>query len=344
MGDIILTTPALKILKETYPQATIDYLVYEKFGNVIATNKQITKLIPFPKIKILSFLKRIRFIKLFLLLKQFFQELRKSKYDLIVDLHNTTDSSLLSLLAKGKRRVGHKKQLLNLWYHKRSKFCEKNELTKIHGSLINLFFLRDAGLIELKTDLVDNILIPNLELPLESLSFADSFYKKNNLLSGYVLGINPCASYDFKRWSEQGFATLADKLLLKIGGSLLLFAGPGEEAIVQRVVGQMKQPVIVVSGFGLVDVIAIISKLSLFVTNDSGLMHAATAFSVPLVALFGSTNFLKFAPLGLNSRSVCSRVALHHKKLKWLKKKTPGELFPGVGLNEIFSAVNSFNI
>jgi len=344
MGDIVLTTPALKILQENYSDVKIDYLVYEKFSEILTMSKRIESLIVFPKKRLVGFLKRAKFIKSFLLLKRFFSKLRNIKYDFIIDLHNTTDSGLLSLLAKSKRRVGHKKQILNLCYYKRSNFEEKNESTKLHAYLINLLFLQDAGLINEHSNQVDNSIVPELQIPLENRRYADEFFASNDFLKGFVMGINPCGSYDFKRWSESGFASLADKLLAEKGGSLLLFAGPGEEAIVKRVMKKMKKPAVIVSGFKLLDVIAIISKLDLFVTNDSGLMHVATAFSVPLVAIFGPTNFLKFAPLGGNSRSVCSSAVAHSKRLRGLKKKTPGELFPGVSQNEILSAVNSLNI
>lgn len=343
MGDIILTTPALKILKEKYPQAKVYYLVYEKFAEVIVHSKRLERVISFPKKRVIDFLKKGRFLKAFLLLNKFSQKLRSCKYDFIIDLHNTTDSALLSFWAKGKRRVGHKKQILNLGYHKRSDFSEENHLTKTHASVINLLFLRDAGLINHNIRL-NNALVPELEIPRDNLVHADEFYQNNNLAQRHVIGINPCGSYGFKRWSESSFASLADDLLANKEADVLLFAGPGEEQIAKRIAAQMKQSAVVVSGLGLLDVLAIIRKLSLFITNDSGLMHAATSFAVPLVAIFGPTNYLKFAPLGSNSRTVCSPLSIHSKKLKGLKMKTPGELFPGVSENKIISAINSLNI
>lgn len=344
MGDIILTTPALRILKEKHPYAKVDYLVYEKYAEVIIHNKRLASVILFPKKDVITFLKKAKFIKAFLLFYKFFSQLRKRKYDIIIDLHNTTDSALLSLLAKGKSRVGHKKQILNLFFHKRSSFIEENNSTCIHASLINLLFLRDAGLINPEVANLDNSLIPELEIQEANLDNAEKFYQNNNLSKRTVIGINPCGSYGFKRWSESGFASLADNLLFKKDVTVILFAGPGEDKVVKKVVQQMKKKVIVVSGFSLLDVIAIIRKLSLFVTNDSGLMHAATSFAIPLVAIFGPTNFLKFAPLGDNSRSVCSDARNYSEKLKLLKSKKPGELFKGISLKKIISAVNTFNI
>ena len=102
------------------------------------------------------------------------------------------------------------------------------------------------------------------------------------------IGINPGADRPEKRWSPESHGWVADRLVELRGASVFLFGGPGEEHLALRIEKAMKQPVTNLAGkLSLNELAYVISRLDLFVTNDSGPMHIAAGLKTPVVALFG---------------------------------------------------------
>ena len=102
-----------------------------------------------------------------------------------------------------------------------------------------------------------------------------------------------------RRWAPERFAQLADTLFSDIGGQLILLGGP-EEAELHRQIFELMQsdmPVHSFAGKGTIRVAAaILEQADLFIGNDSGLMHMATAVGTPTVAIFGLTNSAAWGP------------------------------------------------
>jgi heptosyltransferase-2 len=122
---------------------------------------------------------------------------------------------------------------------------------------------------------------------------------KNELL----IGVHPGAAYgETKRWFPERFAAVLERLH-RSGRRFLLLGGTGEEPLAEQISAEMDHPVINLIGKTTVaEVLALIGQCSLFLNNDSGLMHVAAALNIPQVALFGSTDPQKTAPL--NNRAV----------------------------------------
>jgi heptosyltransferase-2 len=118
-----------------------------------------------------------------------------------------------------------------------------------------------------------------------------------------LLGVHPGAAYgETKRWFPERFGEVLRRLH-KPGRRFLLLGGPGEEQIAQQISMIMERPPIDLVGKTTVaEALALVSMCGLFLSNDSGLMHVAAALNIPQVALFGSTDPQKTAPL--NDRAV----------------------------------------
>ena len=102
-----------------------------------------------------------------------------------------------------------------------------------------------------------------------------------------------------RRWAPERFAQLADTLFHDVGGQLILMGGPEETELHQQIIAfmQSKMPVRSFAGKGNIQVAAaILEQADLFVGNDSGLMHLATAVGTPTVAIFGLTNSAAWGP------------------------------------------------
>lgn len=102
-----------------------------------------------------------------------------------------------------------------------------------------------------------------------------------------------------RRWAPERFAQLADTLFHDAGGQLILMGGPEETELHQQIMSLMRSemPVRSFAGKGNIRVAAaILEQADLFVGNDSGLMHMATAVGTPTVGIFGLTNSEAWGP------------------------------------------------
>jgi heptosyltransferase-2 len=123
----------------------------------------------------------------------------------------------------------------------------------------------------------------------------------------FLLGINPGATYgSAKRWYPERFAKVADDLARLWGAQVVITGGPGEAGIAGEIESVMAGRCLNMAGRTSVrELTALIKRCNFFVTNDSGPMHIAAAFNVPLVAIFGSTDNTTTSPY--SERSVVVR-------------------------------------
>jgi heptosyltransferase-2 len=124
---------------------------------------------------------------------------------------------------------------------------------------------------------------------------------------GPLIGIAPGAAYGpAKKWFPDRFATVADRLLDETGGRAILFGSGGDRESTAAVQSHARHPLTDIAGkTSLKEAICLMSRCSLFVSNDSGLMHVAGALGVPTVAIFGSTDPTATSPVG-------NSVVIHH--------------------------------
>ncbi|MBN2373080.1 glycosyltransferase family 9 protein [bacterium] len=116
-----------------------------------------------------------------------------------------------------------------------------------------------------------------------------------------LIGIHPGSGSDqsFKRWPEKKYASLASILQDKFEARILIFGGPDEVAIAKAIADRMHIPPIILTGkMGLRHMAAIIKYCRLFISNDSGLMHLAVALGTQAVGIFGPTDETNTRPTG----------------------------------------------
>jgi heptosyltransferase-2 len=124
------------------------------------------------------------------------------------------------------------------------------------------------------------------------------------------IGLNPGAAYGTaKRWLPDRYAALGDLLRRETGASIAIIGGAAERALGDRIAEGMSSPPRVLSGeTSLPELMGVLSGLRLLVTNDSGPMHLAAALGIPVVAVFGPTDWRETAPVGTSHRLVREHV------------------------------------
>lgn len=174
------------------------------------------------------------------------------------------------------------------------------------GCLNNITVKEDDSLHNVQTNIkmVEKLLNkktdeePHLQLFLkeEDLQFADNYLKEKKISEDdFVIGIHPgCATlknHIKRRWDPEKFAQLSDELIKKYSSKILIFGGPEEKGLKEQVAEKIKSDkAIVIETDSLSKSSAIMKRCNLFVTNDSALMHIASALSLPVVAVIGPTN------------------------------------------------------
>lgn len=115
-----------------------------------------------------------------------------------------------------------------------------------------------------------------------------------------LIGLNPGSTYGgAKRWLPERFAETADRLAGQSGATVLIVGARGEETLARAIAEKIQARTVVLSGQTSVrELMAAVKRCAVFVTNDTGPMHIAAAFGVPVVAVFGPTDWRTTAPFG----------------------------------------------
>ena len=132
---------------------------------------------------------------------------------------------------------------------------------------------------------------PHLQLTEDEQTMAHCFLTEAGITSERLLiGIHPGGNWEYKLWSAKNYALVANALCKAQNTAILLFAGPNERELQKQVSELMDVPPILVKTDNLRHLAALISACDVYIGNDTGPMHIASAVDTPVVALFGSTN------------------------------------------------------
>lgn len=290
LGDCVLTLPLLRQLRELFPSSAISVLARPETAGVFAQAD--------PSAAVIEDRKRSsRFFTEFLRLKR---ELRKGNFDLAVIPHRSLRSALLARLAGIPRRVGFSSSAGALLLTDRVPFS-----WLLHDLERNLTLL-----LPLKGS-------PEPAWP--GLSSPPDPFKKFGLPDSGLFGVNPGSAWPTKCWPAARYAEVIKRLHEERGLRAVIVGGPRERGVAAEV-ERLAGPGTCFDLAGRTDLgelMAVIRRMSLFITNDSGPMHIAAAYGVPTVAVFGpTTRELGFFPYGGNSEVLeefleCRPCALH---------------------------------
>lgn len=279
LGDIVLTTPVYHNLKLSYPECKISVAVKEKFCGILEGNPYIDNLIVLKnRESIFSLVKRIR----------------NEKFDVFIDLHNKLRSVILRMFCSIPDIFVYRKNAIGKYLYiknnNKSNFITKHTIEKYLDVLKEM-------------DIHPTIQSPEIFVNDYFNHFCEKYKVGQNDL---LIGINPGSVWPTKKWLPERFAEVADWLITNHGAKIVLVGANNDRDDVNKVLAKTKHQCIDLCGeTTLKELATFISKCSLLITNDSGPMHIATAFQVPLVAIFGSTTKeLGFAPYGENNSVV----------------------------------------
>lgn len=278
IGDCLLITPAIDLLKKKYPEAKITVLCRPYTKEIFLGNKNVDEVIEdwFALNKIGSINNFRRYIDL----------IRSKNFDCSIHFYNELPYALLARFAGIKQRVGDiSKPLLAPFYNLRGD-CKWGDLT-LHEIEHNILLLKPLG-IELPQTPPPMSLTPKKEI-------VDKFISEYNIgPSDFVLGIHVGTGRGNKAWLPERYAKVIDHLYEKYNNIKMILTGSKNEAQAVRQILRIckNKPIDLVERTTLSELIAIISRYNIYLGVDTGPLHIAAALDVPTVALF-PTKFVK---------------------------------------------------
>lgn len=255
IGDIVLTTPVIRCLKQQVPDAEVHFLVKDKFRSVVKHNPYIDKL------HVLAHSWELMI-----------EELKTEQYDYIIDLHNNTKTLRLKK-ALGKKSFSFYKLNIQKYFYTAFKI---NMLPKIH--IVDRY---------LKT--VTSFGVTNDGAGLDYFISPEEQIKKSDIPASHSAGYVACvigAAHGTKRWPVHKWKEFCAEL----NHPVILLGGKEDAANGDAIAATDPVKIYNASGkFSLNESADLIRKSKLVISNDTGLMHIAAAYKRPVISLWGNT-------------------------------------------------------
>lgn len=318
IGDVLLSTPAIKAVRDAYPGAYIAAMVRPYAADIVKGNPYLDEVILYDKDGAHKGL-------LGSLIFAF--GLRKKRFDLAVALHPTNRSNIIPFLAGIPERVGYDKKG-GIFLTKKLK--DVKDLGEKHELEYTLDLVRRIG-IEPKDKSLFMPISPDSEAWVEELLRRQGINRSDKLLA-----VHPAASCVSRIWPAERFAELADRLADKYGFKVLVVSGPepGHVKIAGDVIAKMRHSAVNLAGRTSVSRLAsILKRCCLHVSTDTGPMHIASSVGAPVIVIFGrkqkGLSPKRWGPIGEKSRVLhkdvgCIECLAHNCKIdfKCLKAVT----------------------
>jgi heptosyltransferase-2 len=289
LGDAVMCEPALRGLRSLFPDAQIALLVKPAVADLFAGHPSLTRVLTYDTKGHHAGLSGKWGLA---------GQLRRQGFDLAVLFQNAFEAAFLTFLAGVPRRYGYATDGRSLLLS--DPVATPDRRTLVHQVRYYWDLLEPLGL---KGD----PLAPELVVfPEEEQAMAGRFAQGGLTATDVVVGVNPGSTYGgAKRWLPERFAEVTERLCSTIRESrgqqvsVVIFGAKGEERLGQEIAARLSSPSLVLSGATTIrELMAAVKRCAMLLTNDTGPMHIASAFQVPVVAIFGPTDWRTTSPFG----------------------------------------------
>ena len=294
IGDVLLATQTARAIKATRPDVRVTMLVNRGTEDVLYGNPNVDEVIILDKKSLAA---QFRLIT----------GLRRRRFDTVIDLTDGDRGAFLSWISGAPVRIGFNDQ--HRWRGRFYTQVVQHAPGTQHRIDRDLEALKSMSIHAGSKDL-------QLWLTPADVDSADQLLDQLGVArSQSIVILQPGARYWFKAWPPERFAELSDRLTFQYGCQVLIGGSSQERELAQKIRQLAKSNPIIMAGHTTVKQFAAIAKNStLFVGNDSGAMHIASAVGTPVVALFGPSSPREWGPCrgpvevlykGLDCRSHC---------------------------------------
>jgi lipopolysaccharide heptosyltransferase II len=294
IGDVVLSTPLIRALRRTFPDAALSYLVERDAAAVVAGNPHLDEVLV---------VERSRGLRRVLDDLRMAWRLRRRRFDVVIDMHGGPRSSWLALATGAPQRIGYDMPGRQ-WMYTRT-VPRPRELRPRH-SVMNQWDLLNA--IEGWVPDDPQPARDPVEMPLDrsaDLRIADRLAAAGVRPDDEVVVVHVSANNPFRRWPEPAFIELVAGLARgNARRRLVLSSGPSDRQAARRIAkgarARLGEPartrVLDFGEFDLAELRALIGRSRLFVGGDTGPLHVAATTATPVVAVYGPTLPVRSTP------------------------------------------------
>jgi heptosyltransferase II len=281
VGDAVMSLPALRALRQRFPRAHIAILAKPWVADLYRREPICNELISYTAKTIPEKWAAAR-------------ALRPHNFDTAILLQNAFEAAAIARLAGIPERIGYARDGRGFLLTHAIPVPQPGEIPR-HERFYYLELLRRAGIID---SLPESNSIRLETAPIATAAGVERFRQLG--LGNVVIGVSPGAAYGTaKRWLPERFAEAANRLANELSASVAIFGSKDERDLCASVAASIVAPVKNFAGeTTLAEFIDLAAACRVYLTNDSGAMHIASALGVPTVAVFGATDDQTTGPTG----------------------------------------------
>jgi heptosyltransferase I len=320
VGDVIHTIPVLNKLRRRFPAAQLDWLVTPPIAELLRHNPAISNVIEFARddwsrpLRLTPFASYARVAA----------ALRRTGYDLVVDMHGQLRTAVFTVATGAPVRIGFDRPRASVWSATQREFTAQARKHAWQGAREGswLAYTHHIPVPTLDMHAVDRYLNvgpilgleegpPDFSFPIPQAASAgiDDLLRRHGVNDDdRLVTMAPGTVWETKHWGSDKFAAVARHFLQK--GFAVALMGSGRERVVCEEVARLAPGAIDIAGeTTLTELAALVARSSICVTNDSGPMHLAVALGRPVVSVFGPTDPVWIGPYGRNDAVLRAGIA-----------------------------------
>ena len=284
IGDVILSLPALKAVREKFSAANITAMIGKSGAEIIEISRFVDERITVDRVKLRDG-KKLESIREVL---KIVKDVRRRKFDFVIDLHSLYETNLLGYLSGAKHRlyINRENRSLDFLANFQPKPPLENKRLHLTDQYLNV--LKPLG-------------IENAAHAVEIQPRAKDLQKVENLLQTaqlkQLVGLFPGAGNASRRWSLKKFAEAAQSLSKDKNLQTIVFLGPEEENLRFEVEEKFPTETIILDKLSLLELVAALSKLSVLISNDTGAIHLGGVVGTAIVLVMDRRAPTTYLPL-----------------------------------------------
>jgi len=300
LGDVVLSLPALRAIRKKFPRARITVAVGKPGAEVIALSGYADETFVVDRVALRDGFKPVSVFRVFKIV----QEVRRKKFDFVIDLHSLSETNLLGFLSGAPKRLYSRRPGRSLDYL--ANFQPRPPIETDHRAR----HLIDRYLdVLIPLEIADAERLPMLKTkPSDDAAISRKLRKAKADAGAPLVGLFPGAGHPSRRWPLEQFASLADFLVRNDQVKVVVFLGPEESALAKDVRQRFPRSVVILDQLTIPQLAAAQARLAAFVSNDTGPMHIASAVGTPVVLLLDKRAPESYLPQGDRHRVIYSSV------------------------------------
>ncbi|MDO8748102.1 MAG: lipopolysaccharide heptosyltransferase II [Candidatus Omnitrophota bacterium] len=293
IGDVLFTTPLIHTLKDAFPEGKLGFLCNKRAAPLLRNNPFINEIFIYERddFKQLLLVSKLEWLKGF---SSFIRQIKKARFDLAIDLSLSSNFGFFLWLAGIRKRIGYNYKNRGIYLTKSVKLSgyEDQHVVEYYNGLLELIGIEPK--------------YQDLELYLsdEDKQCAESIFKEYRIDDSFpVIALSPGGGASWgieakiKRWPEEKFALLVNKIIEKYKVTVIILGDLKERDLLLNIETELQCKVINLAGrTTLTQSAAIINKADLFIGNDGGLLHIASALKRKTISFFGPVDPKVYGP------------------------------------------------